>query len=56
MKAFTTNLLTEKKIPGVPFVAQWVKNPTYSHEDVGLIPGLTWWVNDTALLWHRSQI
>ena len=25
---------------GVPVVAQWVKNPTSIHEDVGLIPGL----------------
>ena len=25
---------------GVPTVAQWVKNPTSIHEDVGLIPDL----------------
>ena len=31
---------------GVPIVAQWVKNPTSIHEDVGLIPGLTQWVKD----------
>ena len=36
---------------GVPFVAQQVKNPTYIHEDMGLIPGLTLWVKDLALLW-----
>ena len=26
---------------GVPVVAQWVKNPTSIHEDLGSIPGLT---------------
>ena len=30
-------------------MAQWVKNPTNSHEDVGLIPGLTLWVKDLVL-------
>ena len=35
---------------GVPVVAQQVKNPTSIHEDVGLIPGLTQWVKDLALL------
>ena len=29
---------------GVPDVAQQVKNLTGIHEDVGSIPGLTWWV------------
>ena len=33
-----------------PVVAQQVKNPTSIHEDVGLIPGLTQWVKDLALL------
>ena len=33
-----------KREIGVPIVAQWVKNPTGIHEDVGLIPGLTQWV------------
>ena len=32
-------------------------NPTHIHEDVGLIPGLTQWVKDLALLWlwHRPS-
>ena len=28
----------------VPAMAQWVKNPSNIHEDVGLIPGLAQWV------------
>ena len=39
-----------KRHLGVPAVAQWVKNPTSIHEDVGLIPGLAQWVKDLALL------
>ena len=31
-------------------VAQQVTNPTSIHEDVGLIPGLSQWVKDHALL------
>ena len=39
-----------KNIIGVPIMVQGVKNPTSIHEEVGLIPGLTHWVKDLALL------
>ena len=41
----------EKIIPGVPVVAQWLTNPTRSHEVVGSFPGLAQWVKDPTLPW-----
>ena len=35
---------------GVPDVAQRVKNPASTHEDVSLIPGLAQWVKDRLSL------
>ena len=38
-------LVMEKEKSGVPFVAQWLMNPTRNHEVAG-----TQWVKDPALL------
>ena len=34
----------------VPFLAQWVKNPTSIYENAGSIPGLAQWAKDLVLL------
>ena len=31
-------------------------SPTSIHEDSGLIPGLTQWIRDLALLWAAGQV
>ena len=38
------------RLEGVLIVVQWKANLTSIHEDVGLIPSLTQWVRDPALL------
>ena len=49
---YTTNVAQKQNRTdfGVPNVAQWVKNLSSIHEDVGLIPSLAQWVKDPALL------
>ena len=43
--------MTSKRMKtGVPIMAQWLTNPTGTHEDSGSIPDLAHWVKDLALL------
>ena len=45
----TVALLLKTVLLGVSVVAQWVKNPTSIHEELGLIPGFIQWVKDPVL-------
>ena len=47
---FLSKLRIETLINGVPLLAQWVRNPTSIHEDVGLIPDPAQWVKDLVFL------
>ena len=40
-----------KMLEGVPVMAQWLMNLTSNHKVVGLIPGLSQWIKDSAMPW-----
>ena len=49
LREFGPQILGKFSGPGVPTVAQQVKNPTRIHTDLGSIPGLIQWVKYLVL-------
>ena len=46
---YATGADIKKVIIEVPIVAQWLPNPTRTHEDNGSIPGPVQWIKDLLL-------
>ena len=58
IKSFKVKKMTNMTTSRVPFVAQWLMNPTRNHENEGSIPGLELsdWIQHCCELWYRSQM
>ena len=50
MGIYPDKTIIQKDTSSVPFMAQWLTNPTRNHEVAGLFPVLAQWVKDPALL------